>query len=555
MTKLGKIIFTVVVLGIAALAITNWLPKVGKSPDAEPANPPGGSGGGDREEVRFITAPDRAPRLPEPQSYVVKDNTLVIELSEYAGYAGLIVANGGLEPDGESFFEKNYGFKVRLTLSEEDSWPALNRGEMAASATTVDVLAAYGRQMAVTVPVQIGYSRGADGIIVRKEIRRINDLKGKVLAAAPFNETEFFIRYLASEADLEVKRLADISERPDPERVNLVFCEDAFAAGDAFLGDLEAGGAGRIHGCVTWAPKTGEVVEASGGRAWQITDNRNLLIVADILMFNRGFAKEHPEMVKGVVHGLLWGNDRVRANPSAHYKVIADAFGEFGWTAEGAESELAKVHLSNLPENLAFFSGKIDAAGSFEGIYQSAVMSYGSAIIPDPAPPSQFLDGVPLETLQAGGEFAGQTISIQPIRTTAGSPIEQDPLLSRNIRFLFEPNSSALDMTQTANDGYLATVQKMLQVSPGSLVLLRGHVDDNKVPEFRAQGGESLVKTMGLKAMQLSKDRAEEVKRLLMEKQGIAPERIELIGRGWEEPLGTDAEQNRRVEVQWFTVE
>ena len=60
---------------------------------------------------------------------------------------------------------------------------------------------------------------------------------------------------------------------------------------------------------------------------------------------------------------------------------------------------------------------------------------------------------------------------------------------------------------------------------------------------------------MGLKAMQLSKDRAEEVKRLLVEKQEIAAERIELIGRGWEEPEGDDAEQNRRVEVQWFTVE
>jgi hypothetical protein len=24
---------------------------------------------------------------------------------------------------------------------------------------------------------------------------------------------------------------------------------------------------------------------------------------------------------------------------------------------------------------------------------------------------------------------------------------------------------------------------------------------------------------------------------------------------GWREPLGTDMEQNRRVDVQWFTVE
>jgi NitT/TauT family transport system substrate-binding protein len=30
---------------------------------------------------------------------------------------------------------------------------------------------------------------------------------------------------------------------------------------------------------------------------------------------------------------------------------------------------------------------------------------------------------------------------------------------------------------------------------------------------------------------------------------------VETVGRGWEEPLGTDSDQNRRVEVQWFTLE
>ena len=35
---------------------------------------------------------------------------------------------------------------------------------MAASATTVDVLAVHGRPFRVVVPAQIGYSRGADGV-------------------------------------------------------------------------------------------------------------------------------------------------------------------------------------------------------------------------------------------------------------------------------------------------------------------------------------------------------------------------------------------------------
>jgi NitT/TauT family transport system substrate-binding protein len=107
------------------------------------------------------------PRLSPPAAFQYKDNIVPIEISEYAGYAGLIAANGGLEPSEQSWFFKNHGFKVKLTVSEDEDWSELNEGKMAGSVTTVDVLAAYGRQLHVVVPAQIGFSRGADGVIVR----------------------------------------------------------------------------------------------------------------------------------------------------------------------------------------------------------------------------------------------------------------------------------------------------------------------------------------------------------------------------------------------------
>ena len=70
--------------------------------------------------------------------------------------------------------------------------------------TTADVLAVYGRQLHAVVPAQIGFSRGADGIVVRSDIKRINALKGKTIATAQFTEVDFFIRYLAQEAGLAV---------------------------------------------------------------------------------------------------------------------------------------------------------------------------------------------------------------------------------------------------------------------------------------------------------------------------------------------------------------
>lgn len=563
MTKLGKIVFTLVVLLLAGFAIMRLLGKKeegpgGRSPQvsSERADSPADEFSAATESFDFI-APGKAPQLPSPRPYVPQDNTVVLNISEYAGYAGLIVANGGLNPNENSWFTKNGGFKLKITLSEEDSWADLQDGKIAASATTVDVLSNYGRQWQCVVPAQVSWSRGADGIIVRKDIKRVNDLKGKTLATAPFSEAEFFIRYLAQEAGLPVRRLDGPDEARDPESVNLVFLEDAFVAGDAFLADLKGGG-GSLDGCVTWAPKTTEVVDNSGGAARQLVDNRNLLVIADILVFNKGFAQASPEIVQKIVEGMLLHNDKVRANPQPYLPTIAAAFKDDEgkpWTNEKASAELSKVHLSNLPENLAFFRGAIEEAGSFASVFQTANLAYGPELQPAPVSSSFFADTKALEAISASGSLAAQVASIQPIKSSSQSPIEQDPLLTRDIRFYFVPNSSELDMANKENHEYLANVNHLLGVSPGSMILLRGHVDDLRKEEFRKQG-EAFLRRMSLEAMSLSQKRADEVKKRLVEKYpSIKAERLEVVGRGWEEPAGKNSDLNRRVEVQWFTVE
>ena len=543
-TPFGKVISLLLVLGVIAVGIYMLRGKPGAQ-----ANDGKESAAEGPAEVAPLQL--EVPRLAPAAAHQLKDNIVPIEISEYAGYAGLIAANGGLEPSERSVFFRNGGFKVRLTISEEESWSALNSGALAGSVTTVDVLAVYGRQFQVVVPAQIGFSRGADGLVVRSDIGRINSLRGKAIAAAQFTEVDFFIRYLAQEAGLATNALADLDAAPDPNKINLVYTEDGFSAGDLFLQDLVSG-KNRLAGGVTWEPKTSEVVDQSGGQAKVLTTNKNLLIVADILVLNKGFAEQHPQIVAGLVQGLLEGNRMVRDNPEAHLDVIARAF---KWSREDARSELTKVHLSNLPENLAFFSGAIDAAGSFGGIYQSAVYAYGPQLIRDPVDAERFVDLAALKKAESTGTFSGQQIAIAPIRSGTRGTVETNPLLSKDIRFLFQPNSSVLDLENQENLRNLDAIKQLLQVSPGSTILLRGHVDNALVPEFRRQGGEAFVRQMALKAVELSKNRAAEIRRVLNERLKVDPKRLEVVGRGWDEPAGTDSEQNRRVEVQWFTVE
>lgn len=587
-TGLGKLVSFLLVAGLIGLGVFVMTRRGGDKTAGPPSTPSAPSAGDttgagrtaagrtptgretDEAGVFAMSAEDvvepmtEVPRLDPPAPYQPRGDTIEIELSEYAGYAGIIAANGGLEPTENSVFFKDHGFKLKIALSEESSWSALNAGKMAATATTVDVLAVYGKQLNAVVPVQIGFSRGADGVVVRSDVRRINALRGKVLAAEQFTETDFFIRYLAQEAGLAVNMLDPRRDKPDPAKLNLVYARDAFAAGDLFLNDLKAN-ANNLAGCVTWAPKTTDVVDESGGKAHLLTTNKNLLIIADILIVNKGFAQSNPKRVAGLVDGLLKGNRMVREKPDDHLAVLVKAFNvgkdpvadkDDLWDAESTKEELAKVHLSNLPENLAFFSGAIDAAGSYGGIYNSAVYAYGKELIPNPTPAERLLDLSHLKALEQSGTYKDQVVAIAPIRTEGRTQaIEDNPILSKDIRFHFSPNSSELVMTDPQNAANLDSIRELMRVSPGSTIVLRGHVDNGLIETFRQSGGEALVRTQALKAMQLSQERANEVQRRLAERHPqIEKSRLEAIGRGWDEPAGK-GDENRRVEVQWFLVE
>jgi NitT/TauT family transport system substrate-binding protein len=550
----GNLVTLLLLLGVIGLGVYLWL---GHKPAEEGALTTSGEAARraqetDGEAPTPIEPVEGTPTLEAAAAFTPADGVLNIDISEYAGYGGLIVANGGLEPNPDSIFAKEYGFKVRISKSESETWSPLNNGRLAATATTTDALAVLGRQFDALVPVQLSYSRGADMVVVDRGIASVNQLAGKVLGASQFNESEFFIRYLAQEAGLPVKVLRDLDVKPAAGELGLVFYEDAFVACDAYQHELSRSQP-RLNGCVGWTPRTNEVVEQSNGAAKILVSNRNLLVIADVLAVNRGFAKANPDMVRGLVHGILEGNRRLRDQQEGHIGVVAKAF---GWTDEQARAELGRVHLANLPENRAFFAGTIDSAGSFGGIFQSSVLAYGS-MIRNPTDPSRFVDTSTLDALAKQGLFAEQKIAIAPIRTaTAQASLENDPLLSKDIRFFFEANSAVLDKSAPQNADYLDTIKRFLQVSPGSTVLLRGHVDNARVGEFRQQGGEELVRSMALKAMDLSRQRAAAVSEALRERhKEIDVSRIEAVGRGWEEPAGPDSDLNRRVEVQWFTLE
>ena len=450
-------------------------------------------------------------------------------------------------------FFKNHGFKVRLTIKEDENWSELNEGKMAASVTTVDVLAAYGKQLHAVVPAQIGFSRGADGIVVRSDIKRINQLKGKTIATAQFTEVDFFIRYLAQEAGLPINTLGSLDATPHPERLNLVYTEDGFGAGDLFLNDIKSGKnrlAGLRHVGTEGIGGRGRQRRpgARAGDEPQPAHHRRRADRAPRL--RAGAAEDRRGAGAGPARRQSHGPRSSGSVPRRRRPVVQVE------PRRDARASSRNVHLSNLPENLAFFSGAIDAAGSFESIYQSAVLAYGSDLIKDPPDASRFASLGGAADVEKSGVFKEQKVAIAPIRSGGGASLEANPLLSKDIRFLFEANSSTLDHGNQENLKNLEAIKRLVQVSPGSTLLLRGHVDNARVDEFRKQGGEALRPHAWRCARWRSARIARgEIRKLLVERYGIDAKRIEIVGRGWEEPSGPNSDLNRRVEVQWFTID
>ena len=201
-------------------------------------------------------------------------------------------------------------------MSESETWSPLNNGRLAATATTADALAVLGRQFEAVVPVQIGYSRGADMVVVDRGIASINQLAGKVLAASQFNESEFFIRYLAQEAGVPVEGAAR-SRRAPGGRASSAWSSTRTPSSPATPTRTSSPGAApRLNGCVGWTPRTDEVVEASNGtRQGAGLEPQPAGRSPTCSRSTRASPRQHPDMVRGLVHGLLEGNRLLRDQP------------------------------------------------------------------------------------------------------------------------------------------------------------------------------------------------------------------------------------------------
>ncbi|MEZ0227445.1 MAG: phosphate ABC transporter substrate-binding/OmpA family protein [Planctomycetota bacterium] len=536
-------------LGTLALGLLVGLPQAvaqdGKKDT--PAENPNGKAITTVDKYEYMPA-ESLPPVKGVSNYEWDKSKPVVKfpINVWIGWAPIIVANGGTAPNKDSVFARKYGFQVELSIIDD---PIKARDAFAAGKShilwgTLDMMALFAPELAkdsrsgLRIFQQVDWSNGGDGVVARHGIKTVNDLKPKngkkrKIALAQQSPSHYYVLSLLHYAGI------------DPNDVEFKFTGDAFQAAAAFASDAS------IDACVSWSPDIYKLSELKDCALISTTKDAKRLI-ADVWAARADFAKDHPEVLEGLVRGIFDGMDLVKKDQKAAAKLVEDAFKLKAGEAEGM---FADAHATNCAENLELLTNR-NSPTNFEATWSAIASIYGRSGLIDPktfpkwtavADP-RIVEAVAPDYKHHKNEY---TETFAPVKPDF-DPSTKTAILTRVVRIHFAPNISEVDPGYDPNaDKIVEEVARMAAQFGDSTIVIEGHADRSKYEEAKGLGDEYL-KRHGEKVRQLSESRAQGVIDALVKKYpqfGKQKDKFFAQGVGWARPLANDA-LSRRVEVR-----
>src|SRR5437899_1113840 len=470
----------------------------GASPAAAPESPPAGTtssaslGGG--------------TRLNRP---------IKVAIVLWGGYAGGIMANGGLAPNKDSVFSRDFGVQVELlqiddfTKSRDAFRAGGDRGGVDIMWSTVDAYALeYGglTRLHPKAIIQYDWSRGGDAIAVDASIKSVKDLKGKKLACAEATPSHYFALYVLTQGGLTNRD------------VDWKFTDSAVDAANVFK-------AGQVDAAVSWSPDVYVAArERAGGHILASTKEATNLI-ADIFVARGDFLQQHPEDVRRFVGGWLRGVEMVRKNPDRAAVLLQKSLSGVN-TLDDAKGMLEDVKLPDYAENRAFFNPQ-GSLVNYQSIYQTAQNIWRKiGKISQVYPAYQTVD---TRFLEGTAEYFPEAGAAKPeFEFKAPPKARAEPILTKTVSIYFPTGSSTLDENAKA-------------------------VLDTQVADLAATFGGEPTRTPGNTDnlgnadanQRLSRARADAVARYLVSK-GFDRNKFEVVGNGPGKPVASnDTDEGR----------
>ncbi|MEI8195100.1 MAG: phosphate ABC transporter substrate-binding/OmpA family protein [Phycisphaerae bacterium] len=499
-------------------------------------------------------AGDRLPAVKGASAYQWDNTkkTLRFSYNVWSGWLPVIAANHGTKANDESIFYKKYGFRVEMVLMDSpvQARDAFIAGDVHTLWGTADMMVLFAgglardSRTAARIVQQIDWSNGGDGIVVRNRIKNVADLRGKTIVLAKNSPSEYYLTSLLLSAGLK------------PTDIKAKYTDTAFEAAAAFVADKS------VDGCVSWSPDIYKIPEADKTvRILSSTSDANKLI-ADVYAVRADFARDHPEIVEGLVAGIFEGMDMVKASPAEPCKWMADAFGMKPEDVMGMRND---AHPTNFAENTQFFLNASNPT-NFERTWKNAVYVYrelGTIEPKDIVPFDQVMDFSVVQKLEKAGQFKEQKDeSVATFTPGAVRTMTAEKILTQTIRINFYPNSAnpyepgrdmdglviAGKLYDPNVDATLERVARLVGQFGRANVLIEGHADSS----MKGKAPVAAVK-------ELSQQRAEAIKRALVEKYKFDPNKFTVEGKGWDVPANPEEPLNqalnRRVEISVYPPE
>lgn len=295
----------------------------------------------------------KKPAVEEKKEPVkAKKDTFVVAIPTYPGFAIPFLA------------EKMGLFKdQKVVLKRIDDPAVINsgmiKGEIDASFTSTDsfVLAASQGVNAKAV-LLADESHGADGIVVKKKIASINDLKGKRVALNIGWPGHFFLLYNLDKAGMT------------PSDVTIVNM-DADKAGAAFV-------SGKLDAAVTWEPWLSKAKESPGGKVLVSTKEIRGIII-DPMIVNADTIQKYPGSVQAFIKGYYDAYNWYLNNKAEGNKIMAEAL---GLKPEEFEAMISNSMLLGPVENKQM----LQLGGDVEKLYNKATDLWLAAKVIDKKP-------------------------------------------------------------------------------------------------------------------------------------------------------------------------
>ncbi|WP_026573298.1 ABC transporter substrate-binding protein [Bacillus sp. UNC438CL73TsuS30] len=260
-----------------------------------------------------------------------KNDVINLGVATWVGYSPLYIAQE------KGFFKKN-GVNVNLMKMESntDRRTALAANRLQGFASTVDThVVTAASNVPVVQVVALDDSHGGDGIVAKKEIKSLKDLKGKRVAVQTDGGASFFwFLYLLKQEGIDFK---------DVDAQNMT----AGDAGAAFV-------ANKVDAAVTWEPWLTKAKHTNFGSVL-MTSAASPGVITSTIAMRKDFTKENPTAVKALVKSWFEAVEYYKTNKEDALKIMGKAMGQ---SPKELEESLQGVQFYDEAGNKKYFGTK-----------------------------------------------------------------------------------------------------------------------------------------------------------------------------------------------------